>query len=201
MSHRFGPRTRLTGLVPSALVKNWLGRAYGLTQTVQRNTITIAAPATSNTRTITSVDTSRSIVRYLGFNSTAADASQNETNFACVLTNATTVTGVRWGGGVATSAVVGSFEVIQFATGVIKRIQVGTVTIINGSTGGTATLGTAVTVGKANLEFNGLIYENAVGLPINCAAEIVLTNSTTITATRVGTADALTVYFTVWETT
>lgn len=76
--------------VPSGLIKN-----------IQRGTIAITGSDTSNTATITSVNTAKSDIDFLGTEHSAGDA----TDFGRVaLTNATTVTATRATGGAPTSA-------------------------------------------------------------------------------------------------
>lgn len=115
-----------------------------------------------------------------------------------MLTNATTVTATRNSGGSPSNTVVVSYEVIEFMPGVIKRIQVGTATIADTATSGTATV-SSVNTNKTQLESNGWIDADAAGLKQNMFADIRLTNATTITATRQGTTGALTVAFTLLE--
>jgi hypothetical protein len=67
---------------------------------------------------------------------------------------------------------------------VIKSIQRGLITISGAATSATATLSPAVTTSKAMLMNLG---SNAVDFDVRYQARLTLTNSTTVTATRVGT--------------
>lgn len=63
---------------------------------VQSGTITIGTGATSNTATITSVNTAKSVVHFLGFTTTWTTTYRGDRTFPRVaLTNATTVTAFR----------------------------------------------------------------------------------------------------------
>lgn len=85
----------------------------GVIRSVQRSTITIAALATSNTATITAVNTAKSELEWLGQHSD--EATQNADGYSRLeLTNATTVTASRQGGGGAAGTTVTSFEVVQW---------------------------------------------------------------------------------------
>lgn len=64
----------------------------GAIKSTQRGTIALTAVA-SNTATITAVDTSKSVLRYLGQTSIGSIAA--ETDVKIVLTNSTTITATR----------------------------------------------------------------------------------------------------------
>lgn len=89
--------------------------------TIQRGTIAIANPATSNTATITSVTTSRSYVSLLGFSSTDTTAIDLTQAPIVVLTNATTVTASVNTTDPAT--LTASYEVVQFKSAVVRSVQ------------------------------------------------------------------------------
>lgn len=83
--------------------------SYGNVRSIQRGTIAIANPSTSNTATITSVDTAKSIVNNLGWTT----SSGGSVDFARVaLTNSTTVTANATPTSTVTTTV--SYEVIEF---------------------------------------------------------------------------------------
>lgn len=77
---------------------------------VQRGTITLSA-ATSNTATISSVDTTRSFVNWCNYK--GASANSNTILNTLTLTNATTVTDAVSSAG----SIIASYEVAQFAAG------------------------------------------------------------------------------------
>lgn len=163
-----------------------------LIKSIQRATIDVTS-GTSNTATITSVNTERARLRFLGVRITG---SEDSGMIRLALTNGTTVTATRFSDGGGTTAIV-SFEVTEFFHGVIKRIQRGTVTVNAASATGTATI-TAVNTAKAELSYLGL--ESADSTPQEGQAYIDLTNTTTITATRnTAGAGALTVGYEVVE--
>ena len=114
--------------------------ASSLVQSVQYGTISLTT--TSNTATITLVDTTRSFVVFLGAFTADTSAVGARSWPSVVLTNATTVTA-------STDNMFGTTDVgylvIQFMPGIIKRIQVVNSLNNNGSTG------TAVAMSEVNL--------------------------------------------------
>jgi len=81
---------------------------------IQYGTITIATNATSGTATITSVDTSKAALHFLGFSTSQNEASNQRRTFAYItLTNATTVTATRDNQG-STGTVTVSFCVVEY---------------------------------------------------------------------------------------
>ncbi len=81
----------------------------GAIKAIYRGTITIANAATSNTATITSVDTSKTLLFNLGEEST--ETSVANTNVRLALTNATTVTAERGG---STGSVEVGYQVVEY---------------------------------------------------------------------------------------
>lgn len=140
-------------------------------KSIQTGTITISS-VTSATATVTAVDLTKAILLYNGGLSDYTDID----DAACrlTLTNATTVTANRIGNsGSATVA----FILIELEG--LKSIQSGTIGIASGVSN-TATV-TAVNVNKAILIYNGF----STGFnSMKYAPHIVLTDATTITATR-----------------
>ncbi len=151
-----------------------------LVQSVQFGTINIAASSTSNTATITSVDTTRSAVFYLGQSSTTTAVNNSMTG--ATLTNATTVTATR--GGTAGSPTV-SFVVVQFASGVINSLQQFSAAFTSGSTADTQTV-TAVTAANTMIAYGGISSASS-GIDI-AMYWLTLTNTTTVTLTRTATS-------------
>jgi len=170
-----------------------------LVQSVQRGAITLPDGTASATATITAVDPLRTVVRSLGFSATAPVTTAAENTFAVVLTNATTVTGSRQTGGSPASEVIGSYEAIQYAPGVIKSIQVGTVTILNGNLSATAMITQLSNLSRTQIEVRGKFFDNAIEASANNAARVVLTDNVTVTATRTGSSGELIISFTVVE--
>ena len=155
---------------------------------VQYGSISLPAGTTSATATITSVDTTRSVVMSLGVKTNAPDTNGTawaEGESKVTLTNATTVT-ASGGGNTYTST--HYFVVIQFNSGSIKSLQD---VIISGSdttTSDTATI-TSVNASKAlviprdGLLGRGGTANNGSGLSI-LAYGTQLTNATTLTHFR-----------------
>ena len=79
-------------------------------KSIQRGVITIAGGSTSNTATITSVNTSKAICYFLGYSS---QASSTGPDLRIYLTNGTTVTASR-GSSSVTSAWYASYQVVEF---------------------------------------------------------------------------------------
>lgn len=80
----------------------------GQIKSIQRGTIAISS-GTSNTATVTSVDTSKSILMHLGQSSTQTGIDNVST--ALALTNATTITATR-GGSTGTTTV--GYQLIEY---------------------------------------------------------------------------------------
>lgn len=150
-----------------------------LVKSIQRGTITVSA-ATSNTATITSVSTANTRLKLLG--NTADQNDQDMTRAFCrlALTNATTVTASK---GSATGANIVSWEAVEYWPGVLKSIQRGTIVFTNGGTNTPTATITAVTTSKAEIDDLGVEQGNN-GTNTNIFANLVLTNTTTVTATR-----------------
>lgn len=137
---------------------------------------------TSNTATITSVNTASAILLRRG-DTHALVGNNNDTNtYTLVLTNATTVTASRFTG--EASAFPCGFTVIEFVPGLIKSVQAGTIQL-NGGTSATATI-SSVNTAKSWVIDLGFKYNNAA--PQNASLFdrlLVLTNATTVTASIV----------------
>lgn len=154
-------------------VGQWLRGGALSVRRVQRGTITITA-ATSNTATISAVDTLNTELVFLGqdYSNTSTNPAIGQARIA--LTNGTTVTATLNTTPGAQSVTV-SFEVIEYQPGAVKSIQRGTVT-----GAAAATLSTAVDVTKSRLTSLGwTTTDTALDLSIN--AKLVLTNGTTVT--------------------
>lgn len=144
--------------------------------------------ATSGTATITSIDPNNSIVFYGGMQTAeGANVSPKVALATCVLTNSTTITATRNAstGDVASAA----FIVVEFMPGIIKSLQRGTIVIATSAASNTATI-TTVATGKTLLIMCGSnsSADNS-SFAGDYVAKTVLTNATTITATR-GTSPA-----------
>lgn len=145
--------------------------------TVQRGAITIGSGVTSNTATINSVSTARSIVLV---SSRTDDTTDNEATglVTGTLTNGTTVSVQRTG----TPAVVATvrYEVVEFSVASSVAVQTGSISLSSGNASATATINSSATARSWvycswDATDNGL-QQTAIGCE--------LTNSTTITAYR-----------------
>jgi hypothetical protein len=152
-----------------------------LVKSIQRGTIVLSG-VTSNTATIAAVNLLDAELVFLG-STYDTDASDNDNNYECrvELTNATTVTAARVGAG---GSVTVSYEVIQYVPGVIRSVQRGTIAV-SGVTSNTATV-TSVNTAKSRLTSLGSAASSGspAGLGGRFKANLVLTNATTITASK-----------------
>jgi len=143
---------------------------------VQRGTVTLNDA--TDTATITAVDTARSVVHYLGALSNATAGQKPVTAFTrVVLTNATTVTVNR---GDNDGQVIISYAVVEYAPGTLD-VQRGEIAL--SGTGATATIA-AVDTARSFLMYGGIYGDTTSAMWNRTQTHMVLTNSTTITATR-----------------
>lgn len=150
---------------------------------VQSGTITMTG-ATSNTATITEVDTTRTAILYLGETTTSTPQGYGRNRSTVVLTDSTTVTATRLTG--TDNSTVG-YNVVQFASGITKSVQQATTTIALSQSTGTATI-SSVNTGSTMMTYCGWRMTNAgTASELSCPMAQ-LTNATTITATRIGTS-------------
>lgn len=186
----------------SAAVYNLTGDTginSAMIKSIQKVTVTIAASATSGTATITSVTTANAFCWWQGSYATTSTFAAEAHLASVTLTNATTVTATRNTSDSGT--VVVQVTVVEFNTGIIQSIQQGTVAIGNGATSNTATI-TSVTQGNAFVMFQGQTFGAATDDTnlARCFGNVVLTNATTVTASRTtASTTTLTVGFVVVE--
>lgn len=156
-------------------------------KSVQRGTITLAS-ATSNTATITSVDTANTLLFWTGTTVSATSAIYDSAFVRLALTNATTITATQIS--TATSNVVG-YEVCELYAGVLNNVQRGTISV-SGATTNTATI-TSVTTAKSVLTSLGWTGANSSGdgALTQTMGNLALTNATTVTASRQGTLNTI----------
>lgn len=165
-----------------------------LVSSVEYGTITVAAASTTNTATIGSVDTSRSIVIWLGYTTTNGTAASSSSFTAVDLTDATTVTATR---NASTGSVTASFVVVQFATGVIQSVQKRSVTMTSNATTTADTI-SAVTTANTLLFYNGV--HSSVQAFNSAYYRLELTSTTNVNLTRTATSTtSKTVKYTVCE--
>lgn len=158
--------------------------ASSLVKSIQRGTIAVTG-GTTGTLTITSVDTNYARLRFLGCTA-SLNVVDGTKYFARVdLTNTTTVTAtVNTSPGANTLTV--SVEVTEYWPGVIKSIQRGTIT--PAGAGATATI-TGVNTAKTELDYLGF-SDTDTSNNNGVIPYLVLTNSTTVTATNVVAVNA-----------
>lgn len=167
-------RTELTGSALSSTLARWT--QPGFIKSVQRGTVTITT-ALTGTATITAVDVSNSVIRYLGNTTDQGTAASSGRSCRVALTNGTTVTATS---GNAGNSYLVNFEVTEYFPGVIKSVQRST--IATAGTTATATITTVVML-KSEVSYLGMstaIDDNANSVQVT----LVLTNATTVTATH-----------------
>jgi hypothetical protein len=171
----------------------------------QYGTVALGSSATTNTATITSVNTSFAAVFPLGMtnNTSANDTTHNYSTGSIAMTNGTTITATRGATG-GSSTLTFYFCVIEFASALIQSIQHRSFT----STSSTATTVndtiSSVTTANTMLAYNGRC--NASANPSTTPPDAALyfygslTSSTNVAFTRgVGTSDTFTIAYDVVE--
>lgn len=156
---------------------------------IQPFEITIGTSATSNTATITSVDTSKSVIFYAGHTTSHTGSALREFMPRVELTNGTTVTAYRDTSS-ATHTVTVRGTVVEFSSSAVTSVQQGTITIASGNTTGTATI-TSVDTTKAVPFWLGGTVSTSTASPQVVIHRIDLTNATTVTATRGSSSTAV----------
>lgn len=163
-----------------------------IVQSIQAITHTDNSTATSFTDTITSIDTTRTLVLSNG-ETTAVSLGAGGSAHTQVLTNATTVTTAR--AGTATGARTVLATVVQFAAAAVNgSIQRGVITLA-AATSNTATI-SSVTTSLSVANWNGFRATSANANVVEAA--LALTNATTVTAS-VNTAGSPTVGYEVMQ--
>lgn len=151
-------------------------------KSIQTGTITIAAASASNTATINAVDTTRSVVFYLGLSTDSTSTSANNIFCGLDLTNSNTVTATR--GSTANSPTVG-YAVVEFNPGVVKSIQQKSFTSTSSSTSETQSI-TAVDRNNTVLLHNGSY--SSTSIESTWFYDVQMTSSTVVTLARSGTS-------------
>lgn len=159
---------------------------FGKVQSVEQVSIDVFAEL-SDTATITPVDMTRSSLFWQGQTMSTATQGADDSWVLLELTNGTTVTATKKATGTVNSIVNG--VVVQWAPGVVKSIQRGTIAIGSGNDSNTATI-TAVGINNSMLNYLGFNSDDtgASGDVDEYIPTLELTDSTTITAQR-GTSD------------
>lgn len=162
--------------------------ACTMTQSVEEFTILIGTSATSNTATISSVDTSRTLIVWGGLSSNATTADPSVTSARVTLTNSTTVTAVR-NTSDATDTVTVSGTAVQFNSCAVASVQYGTVSIAAASATGTAAISSITTTNSA-VQFLGITSDGTSVDYGRTGARLNITSATQVTATRSTTTTA-----------
>ena len=145
---------------------------------VQRGETAIGSGASSNTATISSVDTTKSIV-IVSMRSSDTAANEQTSLVTGELQDATTVLVKRQSAPTVTATV--RWEVVEFSAGSGASVQTNEVTLSSGSANVTDTLGSSVTTGRAWLYCSWDATSNGLQqTTLGCE----LTNSTTVTFYR-----------------
>ena len=143
---------RVGPLGSSGVVANWGGSSF--VRSVQSGLITLGNSVASATATITAVDTNVSIALWNGGYGNQNTGNPTSSTFAIVtLTNGTTVTAARGSTSGANTLYV-PYQVIEFAPGVLRSLQVGTVVMGNGQYTNTGTI-TSVNTNRSIVLYRG----------------------------------------------
>lgn len=156
----------------SGMVGLW--GAPSLIRSIQRGIISITSAA-SATATITAVVTDNCVIRLLGVNTGGASTYDLVPTIA--LTNSTTVTATRYS--TAANATTASFEVIEYAPGVIKSVQRGT-----GTFAGASPLNVTITavsdMTKTTVDFLGARFNTSSAFSLTVLPTVTLTSVTNV---------------------
>lgn len=153
----------------------------GVVKSVQYVSITIASSGTSNTATITAVDTAKTAIFYGGMRGSDGATNYDDDQAILTLTNSTTITATRVGAGSPTLTV--NAAIVEFEAAAVSSIQYGSIALGSGVTSNTATISSITTTRTAVL-YTGATSTNGNGnLATNCP-RVSLTNATTVTASR-----------------
>lgn len=177
MSSRRGRGRYLDG---SALTSRVSGTDFrGFVKSIQVGAITLSTIQTTNFATVNPVVVGNCIL-ICTYKSGSTTNDGSEANF--VITNTTTLTATR----VSTTgtALSGQFTLIEFYPGVVRSIQPFSIAIADTTLTNFATI-TAVNTAKTIIIPNGRTCDQTLARAdfVNC--DIILTNSTTVTASRV----------------
>lgn len=149
-----------------------------LNSSVQQVSIALSAAQTSNTATITSVNTASTMLFFNG--NSASSATSIQVLPWLQLTNGTTVTASR---GVATGTAAANCCVCEFKTAHINSVNRGSIVIGTGASSNTTTF-TAVTTALTAANFLGDTFSTTGVAAGKYFTRLDLTNTTTGTATR-----------------
>lgn len=169
--------------------------ASSIIQSIQQVQITIGLNAASNTATISSVNTSNTVLLFNG--QTTNSTNPDVTMCRVALTNGTTVTATR---GASSSGVTTTVRctVLEFTSAAVTTgAQTGTITIAAASTSNTATISTVGTT-RTWCVYQGLTTTNT-SINNSTFTNLELTNATTVTAARNGSSNNAIIGYTIIE--
>lgn len=165
-------------------------------KSIQTGSITIATSATSNTATITGVDTTKSVCFLNGW-TTPNDAGDFYRQTCIVeLTNATTVTAKRGASDASNTSTV-YYTIVEFTSDAVSTVQSGEISMGGGVGSNTATI-TSVGTSNSICITRGSTIVADFGVTASIG-DIQLTNATTVTASRAAINSTCTVAYTVIE--
>lgn len=204
----FMPRVEITNGTTVTAYRNTSSASFGVTVrgtvvefdssligSVQRGTVGIASSSISGTATISSVDTSRTVVFYLGHTNSSTTSSGQTVMCRIDLTDATTITANR--GSSSSAALTVGYCAVEFAPGIVNALQVRALALSGSSTTATDT------ISSVNMANTMLVYQGATCTSSTLNAylyNLELTGSTQVSLVRgASTSISRTVAYTVLE--
>ena len=152
-------------------------------KSIQQGTISITGTNPTATATISSITPANSVVLLLGLNNNDGGAYFASGHVKLEITNSTTITATR--NYIASSTTNIGYLVIEFQSACVKSKQSGNKVMTGPSA--TETI-TSVTTAKSLLVLGGYIFAAPTSADASYMATVVLTNSTTITFSRISSA-------------
>ena len=185
--HPRAPRP-LLGNLASTRPANFMQPSF--VNSIQRGTVAYSS-ASTGTATIAAVDPARSRLRYLGMTQATASSDFSVASANAVLTNATAITI----NGLTAGTLTASYEVSCYNAGYVQKVQRGVITWFAAGIA-QATIA-AVQTTRAELSHLGA-YTPSSGAPPTAdqwAANLLLTNATTVSASKVAAVQSVSVSF------
>lgn len=149
---------------------------------IQRGTISVSG-ASSNTATISSVTTSRTVLFYSGMRTSVNDTASEDRLAYVALTSATNIRATRKASSAVSCDTV--VQVVEFKAGVINSIQRGVLTIATSASSQSTDL-TAVNTANSFMSFLGQAYNGNASATSAPFAAVDLVDADTVRATRGG---------------
>jgi hypothetical protein len=146
---------------------------------VEKRSVTLTSANTSDTDTISSVDTARSFLVWNGF--TTARNNAVDAYYRIALTNGTTVTLTRQG--TVTTTRTYKYTVVQLQSGILDSVEQGS-TAVASATSNTTTLSTSVDTSRSYLNYQGVNTSSNTSLQTEIYHGEVLTDGSTVTVNR-----------------